>query len=52
VIVLSFRRTRKDAPRAGIFKGMRQTPLGWMFVTGWGVVCVLLALGILAVMLR
>jgi hypothetical protein len=31
---------------------MRPMPLGWMFVTVWGVVCVLLALAILALMLR
>jgi hypothetical protein len=31
---------------------MRPMPLGWMFVTLWGFVCVLLAVAILALMLR
>jgi hypothetical protein len=31
---------------------MRPMPLGWTFVTVWGVVCVLLALAILALMLH
>jgi hypothetical protein len=31
---------------------MRPMPLGWFFVTAWAVVCVILALGILALMLR
>ena len=43
--------TRKDRALTGLFPGMRPMPLGWMFVTVWGVVCVLLALAILALML-
>jgi len=27
---------------------MRSTPLGWVFVTAWAVVCVVLALAIIA----
>jgi hypothetical protein len=51
-IVLAFLWTRKDGASAGLYQGMRPMPLGWMFVTLWGVVCVLLALGILALMVR
>jgi hypothetical protein len=29
--------------------GMRQLPLGWFFVAVWAVVCVLLALAIMAI---
>jgi hypothetical protein len=50
--LLAFLWTRKDRLAAGLFQGMRPMPLGWMFVTVWGVVCVLLALGILALMLH
>ena len=52
VILFAFLWTRKDRREAGLFQGMRPMPLGWMFVTVWGVVCVLLALAILALMLR
>lgn len=34
-----------------LFAGMRSLPLGWLFVVVWGVVCVVLAIGILIVVL-
>ena len=41
--------TRKDRPDSGLSQGMRPMPLGWFFVAVWGVVCVLLAVAIVAV---
>jgi hypothetical protein len=53
VIVLAIAWTaRKDPQPAGLSPDMRPMPLGWMMVTAWAVVCVLLALAILALMLR
>ena len=40
--------TRKDAVAPGLSTGMRPMPLGWFFVTAWAVVCVVLAVAILA----
>lgn len=32
----------------GLCIGMRPMPLGWLFVTAWAIVCVVLAVAILA----
>ena len=50
--MLAFLWTGKNGAAAGLLQGMRPMPLGWMVVTVWGVLCVLLALGILALMLH
>jgi hypothetical protein len=40
---------RKESGASSLFPGMRPVPLGWFFVAVWAIVCVLLALAIMAV---
>ena len=47
--MLFFADSRKERGVSSLFPGMRPLPLGWFFVAVWAIVCVLLALAIMAV---
>lgn len=48
LILFALLSSGKDPARRGLSPGVRSLPLGWLFVVVWAIVCVLLAVAIIA----